>query len=145
MLSPSILHFFYADFPSLLLIWWLLVSLLSLHFLPQAVELEVEQYFSLILHSTMLTIFSLESLLQESVLYAAELSASLPTSPCSTSWLGYACHSLLNHLHLPSILWHMSKLSEHSSTKPVSRYCKNTYCFQEYSAILLPTWSSVIT
>jgi len=82
---PAFYSFFNATFPSLLFISCLLISLPSLHFLPQAVELEVEQYFSLIPHSTMLTILSLKSLLQESVLDTSEPSAFLPTSPHSLS------------------------------------------------------------
>lgn len=104
MLSPSILHLFNATLPTLLLIQWLLVSLLSLHFLPQAAEGEAEWYFALIPYSTALTIFSLESFLQESALDTTRLSASLPTSPISTSWLGYTCHSLLTQRCLTSRL-----------------------------------------
>lgn len=93
---------------------------LSFHciFLPQAAELESEQYFPLFPHSTVLKICSLEPSLQESVLDTPELSVSLPTSPCSTSWLGHACHSLLNHLCPPFLSQHRPENSEHSPAKP---------------------------
>lgn len=100
---------------------------LSFHyiFLPQAAKPEAEHYFPLFPHSTALQIFSLERSLQESVLDTLELSVSLPTSPCSTSWLGQACHSLLNHLCPPSLSQHRPQLSECSPAKPAAGTAKS--------------------
>lgn len=114
--NPSTLHYFCATFSPT----HLMTAALSHHifFLPPVAELEAEQYFPLFPHATVLKIFSLESSLQESVLDTPELSVSLSTSPCSTSWLGHACHSLLNHLCPPFLSQHRPELSEHSPAKP---------------------------
>lgn len=88
-----------------------------------------------------LQIFSLEPSLQESVLDTSELSVSLPTSPCSTSWLGHACHSLLNHL-CASLSQHRPENSQHSPAEPGASTAKKSTLLQELPSALLPTWSS---